>query len=166
VNLATKHLLLSIPVFFVEGASFLNVQHYYGYHEHYPLSAILLSVAFSVLLAGSVVIAARPGLSTGIKALLILGVIALFTTQAIANISGAFVVGSALLPTQTLAGFWGPEWLHHSSIIFGGVINLVGLLYWVALAVYLRLDLEKRELGRLHLQHEAETVVNNKLRAA
>lgn len=139
-----KHVLLALPAQAVEAATFLNLTTYYGYHEAQPIAAILLSLAYSALLTASAVLVARPGIPWAVRSLLMAGVVALFFAQCVANISGAFIHGVEALPVEVLRKLWGEDWLPHSSFIFGGVINVVGLIYWLAFGMYLKHDFEQR----------------------
>ncbi len=139
MEFSRKNLLLSSPVFFVELATMWNLLSYYVYHE--PLiPALLLATSFSVLLIATAVLVSQD-LGWVVRTLLITGGILLFFIQAASNISEAYLRGQTLLPVTYLATLWGvsPEnWLLKSSFLWGGVINLVGGLYWLALGVHFR----------------------------
>jgi hypothetical protein len=149
-NSVKKHGIHIAALGLVEVVSVVNMSTYGGYHERHMESAYLLALAFSILLAGSVIMVAHPHFPSTVRFLLSAGVTTLFLTQAVANISVAYIAGSTSLPVDVLERLWGKGWLPVSSLIFGGVINVVGLTYWLALGVYMRSQIQDQEaLSRL-----------------
>ena len=134
-----KNLLLSLPVISVELATLANLSSYYSYHE-VPVVAFLLAISFSVLLMASAILISQD-ISSKICALLIVGGLLLFCVQAASNISEAFLRAQEFLPVDRLSVLWNVPpavWTIRSAFIWGGVINIVGLIYWIALGVHFR----------------------------
>jgi len=145
--------MLSVPVFAVELATSFNLFSYYEHHEVAP-AALLLAVSFSALLVGTAMLVAQPTASA-IRALLIAGGFLTFLAQAMANMSEAFLRAQQSLPAARLSQFWNqtPQDLTiHSAIIYGSVINVVGLFYWLALALFFRAQREEQERAQERLQ--------------
>src|SRR5438105_2138013 len=139
MELNRKNMLLSLPVFAVEVATLANLSSYYSYHEP-PVVAFLLAISFSVLLIASAILISQD-VGRVIRAMLIIGGLLLFGVQAAANISEAFLHALNFLPVAQLSILWGvppATWTVRSSFIWGGVINIVGLIYWIALGVHFR----------------------------
>jgi hypothetical protein len=136
-----KNLLLSLPVFTVELATLANLSSYYSYHE-VPVVAFLLAISFSILLMASAILISQD-LSTRIRVLLLVGGLLLFGVQAASNISEAFLRAQEFLPVDRLSILWNvpaASWTIRSAFIWGGVINAVGLIYWIALGMHFRAE--------------------------
>ena len=135
------NLLLSLPIMAVELATLTNLAGYYHYHE-LLFAALLLAGAFSALLISTALLISQD-LNWPVRALLVLGGLALFFVQSIANVSEAYLRAEQLLPAAQLARLWHTStasWLAQSSFIFGGAVNLAGAIYWIALGQYFRTD--------------------------
>ena len=144
-HLDRRYLLPSLPIFAVELATLTNLAGYYHYHELW-VAALLLAGAFSALLIATALLISQE-LSWSVRGLLVLGGLVLFLVQSIANVSEAFLRAAALLPAAQLGTLWhttAAGWLVTSSVIFGGVVNLAGAIYWIALGQYLRVDHQRQ----------------------
>ncbi len=153
----SRTLWLAIPVLFCEVAIFGNVHAMYLYFEHW-LQAILLALSFSVLLIGSVVMAARD-IPKLIRGLLIAGGLCLFVVQGISTISGVFLNAIELLPAVQLSLLWGgtpPQITVRFSVIYGLIINIVCAIYYVALSLFLRIEEQRKEERKASLQQLEE----------
>ena len=142
----SRKLWLSVPVLFCELAIFGNVHGMYRYFEPF-LPAILLALSFSVLLIGSVMMAARD-IPQLVRYLLIAGGLTLFVVQSISTISGGFLHALDAFPAAQLVGMWGgspPEITPRFAVIYGLVINIVCAIYYVALSLFLRIEERRKE---------------------
>ncbi len=134
-----KALLWWLPLLLVEAATAPNLAAYYHYHQS-PTSALLLTLSFSALLLAMTVLAGQE-IGCLVTSLVILGGLLLFLAQGAATISESFLRAQEALPADRLSHFWGAgpqQWLVLSSVIWGGTINLVGAIYWVALSLSFR----------------------------
>src|SRR5947208_1655261 len=100
------HLALVLVLLLSEAVVAGNVFTYYSYHEQHAFAPFLLAVVFSLLLAGSTVIVARPNLPTLVRFILIGGITLLFSCQAVAGISMAYVTAASNPVFQVLERFW------------------------------------------------------------
>lgn len=136
-----KYIWFYLPIILVEVATFINLTTYYGYHE-VGVAAVILAFTFSVMLIGTsqLMLAEVPFV---VKLLCFLGGCAIFYAQARANISEAFIRGEKFLPAEQLVRLWGgtpDELVAQSAIIFSGVINFTGLVYWIAIGFKIHHD--------------------------
>ena len=148
-----KNVLLSLPVLAVELATLANLNSYYSYHEM-PVVAFLLAISFSVLLMASAILISQD-ISSTIRILLIVGGLLLFGVQAASNISEAFLRAQEFLPIDRLSILWNvppSTWLIRSAFIWGGVINIVGMIYWIALGVHYRKERRRETLAAAALK--------------
>ncbi|MGZ3611771.1 MAG: hypothetical protein ACXWOL_05300 [Ktedonobacteraceae bacterium] len=148
MELNRKNMLLSFPVLAVEVATLANLSSYYSYHEP-PVVAFLLAISFSVLLIASAILISQD-VGRLIRAMLITGGLLLFGVQAASNISEAFLHALVLLPVDHLSLLWNVSpatWTIRSAFIWGGVINIVGLIYWIALGVHFRKEKRSEALA-------------------
>jgi hypothetical protein len=148
-----KNVLLSVPVFMVELATLANLSSYYSYHE-VPIVAFLLAISFSMLLIASAILISQD-ISSIVRVLLIVGGLLLFGVQAASNISEAFLHAQEFLPAARLSVLWNvtPEvWIIRSSFIWGVVINVVGMIYWLALGVHFRREKRREVLAMAALK--------------
>jgi hypothetical protein len=148
-----KNVLLSVPVLAVELATLANLSSYYSYHE-VPVVAFLLAISFSVLLMASAILISQDVSST-VRILLIVGGLLLFGVQAASNISEAFLRAQELLPVDRLSVLWNvapATWTIRSAFIWGGVINIVGMIYWLALGIHYRQERRREALAAAALK--------------
>ncbi len=142
----SRKLWLSVPVLSCELAIFGNVHGMYRYFEPL-LPAILLALSFSVLLIGSVMMAARD-IPQLVRYLLIAGGLTLFVVQSISTISGGFLHALDAFPAVRLVGMWGgtpPELTPRFAVIYGLTINVVGAIYWLSLSLWWRTEEQRKE---------------------
>lgn len=148
-----KNLLLALPVLAVEVATLANLSSYYSYHE-LPAVAFLLAISFSVLLIASAILISQD-VSPIIRVLLVIGGLLLFCVQAASNISEAFLRAQEFLPAARLSVLWGissSAWTISSAFIWGGVINIVGMIYWLALGVHYRRERRREAIAAAALK--------------
>lgn len=144
-----KYIWFYLPIVLVELATFINLTTYYHYHE-VGISAVLLAFAFSVMLIGTSQLMLDK-VPIVVKILCFIGGCAIFYAQARANISEAFIRGERFLPAEQLVKLWGgtpDELIAQSAIIFSGVINFTGLVYWIAIGFKIQHDKNERELTK------------------
>ena len=137
---------LSFPVLCCEAAVVGSVHGMYLYFEYW-LQAILLAVSFSVLLIGSVMMAAR-NIPNAVRYLLIAGGFLLFIVQSISTISSGFLHATDIFPAVQLVRLWGgtpPEITARFAVIYGLAINVVGAMYWLSLSFWWRAEEQKKE---------------------
>lgn len=148
-----KNLILSLPIFALEIATIANLMAYYQYHEM-PFPAFLLAASFSVLLIGTAFMISQD-LSTTVRTLLICGGLLLFMVQGASNISEAFLRAQDAMPATRLATLWGAspqDWMKNSSFIWGGIINVVGGIYWLGLSFHYRQERRRDAIASAALQ--------------
>lgn len=93
--------------------------------------------------------------SSTIRVLLVVGGLLLFCVQAASNISEAFLRAQEFLPVDRLSVLWNVSpavWTVRSAFIWGGVINVVGMIYWLALGVHYRRERRREALAAAALK--------------
>lgn len=145
LNIKGRYITAMLPLVMVELATTHNLFRYYvDYHEVGWVS-ILIAIAFPVLLVTGELRLAQEQ-DGRIRTLLIAGAMILFATQAIANISLAYLHAKSTLGITGISEIWQfvpNQWVHLSSIVFGGVLSVAVVPFWLATAIHIRRDMEQ-----------------------